>query len=252
MNKELYSFSPKQMTVLNWWCEESEYKDKIGIICDGAVRSGKTLCMTLSFVLWAFYRFADSDFALCGKTVTSLRRNVITPILPLLRNMGFSVTEKLSANIIYITFRGRTNRFYLFGGRDESSQALIQGITLSGVIPIQKTIVAVGIKKCTVSAPPDEKEDNSVKIQENLRTILITVGINLYVPYKSGTRGSVQAFDKIFNRLLDANRQGLCESKLLGTKYSRETQSLVTETEFVFKSGIGQSDLEYFEPIVTG
>lgn len=119
-------------------------------------------------------------------------------------------------------------------------------------IPIQKTIVAVGIKKCTVSAPPDEKEDNSVKIQENLRTILITVGINLYVPYKSGTRGSVQAFDKIFNRLLDANRQGLCESKLLGTKYSRETQSLVTETEFVFKSGIGQSDLEYFEPIVTG
>nr|MDE5994695.1 PBSX family phage terminase large subunit [Oscillospiraceae bacterium] len=91
MSKEFTAFSPKQMQVLNWWCEESVHKDKIGIICDGAVRSGKTLCMTLSFVLWTFYRFSDSDFAICGKTVTSLRRNVITPILPIRSDMGFSV-----------------------------------------------------------------------------------------------------------------------------------------------------------------
>ena len=134
MNKEFVPFSPKQMQVLNWWCEESAYKDKIGIICDGAVRSGKTLCMTLSFVLWAFYRFSDSDFAICGKTITSLRRNVITPIIPVLCGMGFSVTQKLSANVIYISFGGRSNRFYLFGGRDESSSSLIQGITLAGVM----------------------------------------------------------------------------------------------------------------------
>ena len=113
MNKSFAPFSPKQLQVLNWWCEESEHKDKIGIICDGAVRSGKTLCMTLSFVLWAFYRFSDSDFAVCGKTITSLRRNVITPIIPVLRQMGFTVTEKLSANLVYISFGGKQNRFYL-------------------------------------------------------------------------------------------------------------------------------------------
>lgn len=156
MSKEFKSFSPKQMTVLNWWCEESRYRDKIGIICDGAVRSGKTLCMTLSFVLWAFYRFADSDFALCGKTVTSLRRNVITPILPILHDMGFTVTERRSANVIYISHGGVTNRFYLFGGRDESSSSLIQGITLSGVMLdevalMPKSFTQQAIARCSVS-----------------------------------------------------------------------------------------------------
>lgn len=38
-------FSKKQLAVLNWWCNGSDVKNKNGIICDGAVRSGKTLCM---------------------------------------------------------------------------------------------------------------------------------------------------------------------------------------------------------------
>ncbi len=134
MNNKIHSFSPKQLTVLNWWCKGSAFRKYDGIICDGAVRSGKTLCMTLSFILWAFYEFSDSDFAFCGKTITSLRRNVITPILPHLREMGFTVTERRSANIIILEYGGRENRFYLFGGRDESSASLIQGITLSGIM----------------------------------------------------------------------------------------------------------------------
>lgn len=156
MNSKLISFSEKQMSVLNWWCEGSEHKDKIGIICDGAVRSGKTLCMTLSFILWAFYRFNDSDFAFCGKTITSLRRNVITPILPLLRDMGFTASEKRSANLIIINKGKRQNRFYIFGGRDESSSALIQGITLSGVLLdevalMPRSFTQQAIARCSVT-----------------------------------------------------------------------------------------------------
>ena len=67
-----------------------------GIICDGAVRSGKTLCMSLSFVSWAFYRFRDTAFALCGKTVASLRRNVLTPLTEQLTALGFTCTFKIS------------------------------------------------------------------------------------------------------------------------------------------------------------
>jgi len=78
-------FSPKQMQALTWWCPGSPHSGKSGIICDGAVRSGKTLCMSLSFVSWAFYRFRDTAFALCGKTVASLRRNVLTPLTEQLR-----------------------------------------------------------------------------------------------------------------------------------------------------------------------
>lgn len=127
-------FSKKQIIALTWWCRGSSAKNKNGIICDGAVRSGKTLCMSLSFVSWAFYSFGDTSFALCGKTITSLRRNVVTPLIPILKSLGFSVEEKISRNYLEIEKGGIKNRFYLFGGRDESSASLIQGMTLGGVL----------------------------------------------------------------------------------------------------------------------
>lgn len=127
-------FSKKQLQTMNWWCKGSPDFSRNGIICDGAVRSGKTLCMSLSFISWAFYAFSDCSFAMCGKTISSLRRNVITPIVPILKSLGFTVTEKISRNFVEIERSGITNRFYLFGGRDESSASLIQGMTLGGVL----------------------------------------------------------------------------------------------------------------------
>lgn len=127
-------FSQKQLLTLTWWCRGSGLEHKNGIICDGAVRSGKTLCMSLSFISWAFYSFCDTSFALCGKTITSLRRNVVTPIVPVLKSLGFTVTEKVSLNYLEIQRGNVKNRFYLFGGRDESSASLIQGMTLGGVL----------------------------------------------------------------------------------------------------------------------
>lgn len=127
-------FSKKQLITLNWWCMGSSVRNKNGIICDGAVRSGKTLCMSLSFISWAFYSFGDTSFALCGKTITSLRRNVVTPLIPILKSLGFSAEEKISRNYLEIEKCGVKNRFYLFGGRDESSASLIQGMTLGGVL----------------------------------------------------------------------------------------------------------------------
>ncbi len=131
---EFMPFSPKQLKVLNWWCRGSADSSKNGIICDGAVRSGKTLCMSISFVCWSFYAFSNTCFAMCGKTIASLRRNVITPLLPVLSDLGFLCDYKISRNCLEISRSGRTNKFFLFGGRDESSASLIQGMTLGGVM----------------------------------------------------------------------------------------------------------------------
>lgn len=131
---ELTVFSKKQLQLLTWWCAESPQRYCDAVICDGAVRSGKTLCMSLSFVFWSFGCFSGQSFAVCGKTVTSLRRNVITPLLPLLKQLGFVCEEKVSKNYICIRQDGVENRFYLFGGRDESSASLIQGMTLAGIL----------------------------------------------------------------------------------------------------------------------
>ena len=127
-------FSPKQRTVLTWWVPGTPYFGKEAIVCDGAVRSGKTLAMGLSFFLWAMSCFDGKKFGVCGKTIASLRRNVLSEILPRLTELGARWQEKRSENLVTVSFRGRENQFYIFGGRDESSASLIQGITFAGVL----------------------------------------------------------------------------------------------------------------------
>ena len=150
------TFSKQQLKVLSWWCKESRYKNYDAIICDGAVRSGKTFCMSISFFAWSFYSFANSDFALCGKTIRSLRRNMVTPIIPVLKSLGFECSEQISKNLLIVRYGDIENRFYLFGGKDESSASLIQGMTLCGVLfdevaLMPRSFVEQALARCSVN-----------------------------------------------------------------------------------------------------
>ena len=127
------TFSKKQRKVLNWWTEDSPVKDYDGIIADGAIRSGKTVSMSLSFVLWAMCSFNGQNFAMCGKTIGSFRRNVLFWLKLMLCSRGYRVTDHRADNLVVISRGNVENYFYIFGGKDERSQDLIQGITLAGV-----------------------------------------------------------------------------------------------------------------------
>lgn len=134
--KRIFKFKPfskKQRKVLNWWCEDSPVKDKDGIIADGAIRSGKTVSMSLSFVMWAMSSFDGENFGMCGKTIGSFRRNVLFWLKLMLRSRGYAVTDHRADNLVIVSRGSVTNYFYIFGGKDERSQDLIQGITLAGV-----------------------------------------------------------------------------------------------------------------------
>ncbi len=127
------SFSKKQMQLLTWWCDDSPYHDYNGIIADGSIRAGKTVAMAVSFIIWAMDGYDGQNFAMCGKTVGSFRRNVWTWLKPVLLVRGYKVEESRTENLIVVARGERINYFYIFGGRDESSQDLIQGVTLAGL-----------------------------------------------------------------------------------------------------------------------
>lgn len=118
------------MTLL-WW-KTKAFRSKDGIICDGSIRSGKTVSMAIGFILWSMSSFDKQNFAICGRTIEALRRNVIL-LLPAWLEGLFEIVERRSENKLIITVGNKTNTYYLFGGRDESSYSLIQGITLAGV-----------------------------------------------------------------------------------------------------------------------
>ena len=128
------AFSEKQKRVLSWWVPGHPDCEKEVLLCDGAVRSGKTMAMGLSFFLWASACFDGKQFAVCGKTIASVRRNVLSEILPKLEGLGAIWKERRTENLLTVRFLGHENRFYVFGGRDESSAFLIQGMTLAGVL----------------------------------------------------------------------------------------------------------------------
>ena len=127
-------FSVKQKEVLTWWMPGSPHFQQEAIVCDGAVRSGKTLAMGLSFFLWASTCFDGKRFGVCCKTIGSLRRNVLSEVLPKLTQMGAVWKEKRTENLLKLRLMGHENEFYIFGGRDEASADLIQGITFAGVL----------------------------------------------------------------------------------------------------------------------
>ena len=81
-------FSKKQRKVLNWWIPNSPVKDYDGIIADGAIRSGKTVSMSLSFIFWAMESFDGQNFIMAGKTISSFQRNVLTNLKTMLRSRG--------------------------------------------------------------------------------------------------------------------------------------------------------------------
>jgi len=132
------------------------YSDYDAIICDGAIRSGKTSIMTVAFIDWAMREFSGQRFGICGKSVDSATKNIILPYMALTYarkkyNLRFKRAEKM-----LIVSRGAVkNYFEVFGGKDESSFALIQGRTLAGVFLdevalMPRSFVEQALARCSV------------------------------------------------------------------------------------------------------
>ena len=70
---------------------------------------------------------------MCGKTIGSFRRNVLFWLKLMLKSRGYRAMEHRADNLVEISRGPVTNYFYIFGGKDERSQDLVQGITLAGL-----------------------------------------------------------------------------------------------------------------------
>jgi len=125
------SISQKQAEIFRF-PHEPQYET---LICDGAVRSGKTIMMVVSFIEWTMHEFNGMCFGVCGKTVRATERNIIMPLQQIQSiTKRYKITYTRSASLMTIKRGDVTNYFYVFGGKDESSYMLIQGITLAGVL----------------------------------------------------------------------------------------------------------------------
>ena len=143
--------SEKQMKILAF-----PYTKYDALICDGAVRSGKTSIMMWAFVDWAMRNFNGQRFGICGKTVDSCTKNIITPFTAMsLAKERYTIKWRRSEKILEVRKGSAVNWFEVFGGKDESSQDLIQGRTLAGVLLdevalMPRSFVEQALARCSV------------------------------------------------------------------------------------------------------
>jgi PBSX family phage terminase large subunit len=105
------------------------------LICDGAVRSGKTSIMMVAFIDWAMREFSGQRFGICGKTVDSATKNIIVPYISMsYAKKKYTLRWRRSDKLLEVKRGSVVNWFEVFGGKDESSFMLIQGRTLAGVL----------------------------------------------------------------------------------------------------------------------
>lgn len=126
------------------------------LICDGAVRSGKTFALGVSFFLWAMACFQRERFGLCTASIGGVRRNLLAQARPVLEGLGFRWEETVSRNELVLRGGGRENTFYLYGGGDEGSAVSIQGATLAGVLldeaaVMPRSFVEQACARCSVA-----------------------------------------------------------------------------------------------------
>lgn len=146
------ALSQKQLQILQF-----PHTGKTALICDGAVRSGKTSIMSISFVLWAMSAFDRQAFAFGGKSIGAVERNIITPLLGVryLREQ-FDLSYNWGSHVLKVRRGKKENIIYVFGGKDESSASLIQGVTLAGILLdevalMPRSFVEQAIARCSVS-----------------------------------------------------------------------------------------------------
>lgn len=152
-----WTFSPRQMLAMFWW-DNPAFSHCSGIIADGAVRSGKTVSLSFGFLMWSMRTFDNRQFGMCGKTIKSFERNVLSQMKLMCQGLGYVLQEKKADNLVIITDKktGHVNNYYLFGGNDERSQDLIQGITLAGllldeVVLMPESFVNQALARCSVT-----------------------------------------------------------------------------------------------------
>lgn len=151
-------FSKKQKKVLTWWTPNSPHKDKDAIIADGAVRSGKTVIMSLSFLIWGMDNFNGVNFGMAGKTIGSFKRNVWFWLKKMALGRGYSIRKlsEIGDNVFAISRGDVENYFYIFGGKDDKSQDLVAGFTAAGFffdeVALQpESFVNQAIARCSIA-----------------------------------------------------------------------------------------------------
>lgn len=115
-------------------------------IAVGSIRSGKTIVAITRFIEYVLTS-PNTDFMIIGKTLNTLERNVVKPMLRMLSTLGIQAEENGYLREVY--FEGNT--ICLFGVGKKGDDEKIQGSTFGGTLIDEGTVITEDGFKMIVS-----------------------------------------------------------------------------------------------------
>ena len=151
----LQPFSRKQKQAISWWRKGSGHENARIFLADGAIRSGKTIAMICSFLLWSTARFRGQDFIIAGVTSGALKRNVLEPMFKLMNTFRIPWEYRRTEAKILVGGKDCPNIYHIFGADKENAQDKLQGMTAAGayadeVALFPRSFVDQMIGRCSV------------------------------------------------------------------------------------------------------
>ena len=146
-------FSNQQRRLIHWWRPGLVSAENNYVVADGSIRSGKTISMIIGFLTWSQEMFSGESFILAGKTMGSLKKNVIRPMLQMLEAWGWAYEYIRSGTDARLEIG--TNTYYLYGANTEAAQDALQGLTAAGAYLDEaalfpKSFVDQAVARCSV------------------------------------------------------------------------------------------------------
>lgn len=124
---KLLDFSSKQQQIFRFISDDNQF-----LICDGAVRSGKTVPMALAFVLFGLLKYNNAKLGICSKTTRTAERNILDPLFAI-DGLPFKLRYNRGTMVLTASWGDVSNEYHIFGANDEKAAAKVQGITLASV-----------------------------------------------------------------------------------------------------------------------
>ena len=112
--------------------------ESTSLFAGGAVRSGKSFSITLSFTIWLLSQTERHDHAIVGQSIESIMRNVGFDFLDMVERLGGEarLDKQIGTRIVV----GEQN-VWLIGANDAKARRRIQGSTLKGLVVEELTLL---------------------------------------------------------------------------------------------------------------
>ena len=125
-------FTPRQEDVIRLF-KRGELK-RINLL-EGSVSSGKTYISVILWYLFVASNDAEGGFLMVGKTLKSLKRNVLDLLEKLVGEDNFTYSLSSKEGVLF------GKRIYLEGVNDSRAESKIRGLTLSGAYVDEATLM---------------------------------------------------------------------------------------------------------------